>query len=62
MKVFIQNLIVEEDWQDLIECTLLAGFISLIAVGTITTIGIGVNQVYTNISNIAPLSGGGGEP
>jgi Flp pilus assembly pilin Flp len=41
---------------------LLAGFISLIAVGAITTVGTGVNQVYTDISNLAPLSGGGGGP
>ena len=59
MKAFIQNLIVEESGQDLIEYALLAGFISLIAVGAITAVGTGVNQVYVNLSNIAPLSGGG---
>ena len=62
MKTLIKNLIVEESGQDLIEYALLAGFISLIAVGAITTVGTGVNQVYVDIANIAPLSGGGGGP
>ena len=60
MKALIKSLIVGESGQDLIEYALLAGFISLIAVGAITTVGTGVNQVYVDIAAIAPLSGGGG--
>ena len=56
MKALIKNLIVEESGQDLIEYALLAGFISLIAVGAITAVGTGVNQVYTDIAAIDPLA------
>jgi len=56
MKTLLKKLVVEESGQDLIEYALLAGFISLIAVGAITAVGVGVNTVYTNISQIAPLA------
>ena len=56
MKRMLKKLMVEESGQDLIEYALLAGFISLIAVGAITAVGVGVNTVYTNISQIAPLA------
>lgn len=39
----------DENGQDLIEYALLAGFISLVAVSAITTVGQGVNTVYENI-------------
>jgi len=56
MKRMLKKLMVEESGQDLIEYALLAGFISLIAVGAIELVGDGVNQVYTDISQIAPLA------
>ena len=56
MKALIKNLIVEESGQDLIEYALLAGFISLIAVGAIELVGDGVLQVFTTISQTAPLA------
>ena len=60
MKALIKNLIVEESGQDLIEYALLAGFISLIAVAAITTLGLGVQGVYEDIAAIEPLAGAGG--
>lgn len=49
----------EDDGQDLIEYALLAGFISLVAVLAIESVGTGVNQVYSDIDdavgNITPL-------
>jgi len=58
MKALIKNLMIEESGQDLIEYTLLAGFISLVAVAAITTVGEGVDQVYQDIAAIEPLAGG----
>ena len=59
MKALIKNLIVEESGQDHIEYALLAGFISLVAVTAITTVGTGVNGVYgdiaTEVDQITPL-------
>ena len=45
-KNFVQN----ESGQDLIEYALLAGFISLVAVVAITSVGSGVNTVYGNLN------------
>jgi len=56
MKRMLKKLMVEESGQDLIEYALLAGFISLIAVGAIELVGDGVNQVYTDISQLPPLA------
>ena len=49
MKNLFSKFVREEDGQDLIEYALLAGFISLVAVVAITSVGSGVNTVYTNI-------------
>ena len=49
MKTFMTQLFQDECGQDLIEYALLAGFISLVAVGAITTVGTGVNTVYGSI-------------
>lgn len=54
MKTWITNLIVEDGGQDLIEYALLAGFISLIAVGAITAVGTGVNNVYEDVAAAVP--------
>jgi len=46
---FFKSLVHDESGQDLIEYALLAGFISLVAVAAITTVGTGVNTVYGGI-------------
>jgi len=50
MRLF-NRLVCEESGQDLIEYALLAGFISLVAVAAITSVGTGVNGVYGNINS-----------
>ena len=50
MKKFLIRLTVEEDGQDLIEYALLAGFIALASVAMITSVGEGVNTVYTAVN------------
>ncbi len=45
----LRKLVRKECAQDLIEYALLAGFISLVAVAAITTVGTGVNYVYHNV-------------
>ena len=42
---FVRN----DEGQDLIEYALLAGFISLVAVVAITSVGTGVNSIYNGI-------------
>ena len=49
MKNLFSKFVREENGQDLIEYALLAGFISLVAVVAITSVGSGVNTVYNNI-------------
>ena len=59
MTKILKHLIVEDGGQDLIEYALLAGFISLIAVAAIGTVGTGINGVYgeiaTEVDQITPL-------
>ena len=61
MRKFLIRLTVEEDGQDLIEYALLAGFIALSSVAMITSIGTGVNTVYTAVNEAVAGIGGGGE-
>jgi pilus assembly protein Flp/PilA len=49
MKNLFNRFMHEDQGQDLIEYALLAGFISLVAVVAITSVGTGVNAVYNNI-------------
>ena len=49
MKNILVRLMRDDEGQDLIEYALLAGFISLVAVAAITTVGTNVNTVYTNV-------------
>ncbi len=49
IKVFAIRLMTDDSGQDLIEYALLAGFISLVAVAAITSVGTGVNNVYDEI-------------
>lgn len=60
MKALLKRFVQEEEGQDLIEYALLAGFISLVAVAAITSVGQGVNGVYTNINaQVQAIPGGG---
>ena len=61
MKALLKRFVREEAGQDLIEYALLAGFISLVAVTAITSVGSGVNQVYGNINTqVGAIPGGSG--
>ena len=60
MTHFIHRFVRDDEGQDLIEYALLAGFISLVAVVAITSVGTGVNTVYANVeSQVAAIPGGG---
>ena len=50
MKKLLVRLIREDKGQDLIEYALLAGFISLAAVGAISAIGGSLNTLYTKVN------------
>ncbi len=50
MREFLLRLACEDEGQDLIEYALLAGFIALSSTAMITTIGTGVNTVYTAVN------------
>jgi pilus assembly protein Flp/PilA len=54
MKNMLVRLVRDDEGQDLIEYALLAGFISLVAVGAITLIGTNVNTLYTSVANAIP--------
>jgi Flp pilus assembly pilin Flp len=59
-KLWLQRIVREESAQDLIEYALLAGFISLVAVTAITSVGVGVNGVYNNINaQVTAIPGAG---
>ena len=59
MKRFLKRFVREENGQDLIEYALLAGFISLVAVVAITSVGTGINGVYNNINDrVVSIPGG----
>jgi Flp pilus assembly pilin Flp len=58
MKALLKRFVKNEEGQDLIEYALLAGFISLVAVAAITSVGVGVNGVYGNINaQVAAIPG-----
>ena len=48
------DLAKDESGQDLIEYALLAGFISLVAVAAITSVGSGVNAIYVDVNDQLP--------
>lgn len=54
------RLMREEDGQDMIEYTLLAGFIALVATAAISSIGSEVNIIYEEVANQIPAAPGGG--
>ena len=60
MKDFISRLVRDEAGQDLIEYALLAGFISLVAIAAIDSVGTGVNSVYNVIDGQGQAIPGGG--
>jgi pilus assembly protein Flp/PilA len=49
MKALFNRFVREENGQDLIEYALLAGFISLAAVGAITAVGTGLDGLYDTV-------------
>ena len=51
MQTLLRQLVRDDAGQDLIEYALLAGFIALASVAMITSIGTGVNTVYTNVNS-----------
>ena len=60
MRRLIARAVREDSGQDLIEYALLAGFISLIAIASITGIGVVVNSWYVGYGNtISTIPGGG---
>jgi pilus assembly protein Flp/PilA len=50
MTTLIMKLIADEHGQDLIEYALLAGFVSLVVVATVTNLGGAVNGIYTGLN------------
>ena len=46
----LKRFVRDEEGQDLIEYALLAGFISLVAVVAITSVGQGINGVYGDLN------------
>ncbi len=50
MRTFMMKLIADEHGQDLIEYALLAGFVSLVVVATVTNLGGAVNGIYTGMN------------
>jgi len=50
VKNLFKSFVKDESGQDLIEYALLAGFISLVAVTAITSVGTGVDGVYTDLT------------
>ena len=61
MRRLVLRAVREEDGQDLIEYAMLAAFISLVAIASITGIGEQVNSWYEGYANtIATIPGAGG--
>ena len=50
MQTLLSQFMRDDAGQDLIEYALLAGFISIASVAMITSIGTGVNTVYTAVN------------
>ena len=50
MTTLIMKLIADEHGQDLIEYALLAGFVSLVVVATVTNLGGAVNGIYAGVN------------
>jgi pilus assembly protein Flp/PilA len=51
MKALFNRFVREEKGQDLIEYALLAGFISLAAVGAVTAVGTELTTLYENVED-----------
>jgi len=59
MRRLIARAVRDDGGQDLIEYAMLAAFISLIAIASITSIGTAINGWYTGYSNtISTIPGG----
>ncbi len=53
--MFIQTLIADDRGQDLIEYALLAGFVSLVVVMTVTNLGAAVNTIFSGVNTQVAL-------
>ena len=62
MRQWLLQLARADHGQDLIEYALLTGFISLVSVAIITSVGTGVNNVYGNIAGVFTTGSGSGTP
>jgi Flp pilus assembly pilin Flp len=61
MRRLVLRGVLEEDGQDLVEYAMLAAFISLVAIVSITGIGSQVNSWYQGYANtVATIPGAGG--
>lgn len=60
VKRLAASLVRSSEGQDLIEYALLTGFLSLIAVVAITSVGEGVDTTYANMADAVNGIGGGG--
>lgn len=50
VKISMMTLVADDRGQDLIEYALLAGFVSLVVVATVTNLGTSVNTLYTSVN------------
>jgi pilus assembly protein Flp/PilA len=59
MTRLLYRFVADDQGQDLIEYAILTGFIALVAVAAITSVGTAVNQVFVNIqSQLTAVPGG----
>ena len=59
MTRLLYRFVADDQGQDLIEYAILTGFIALVAVAAITSVGTAVNQVFVNIqSQLSAVPGG----
>ena len=50
LNLYLRNLLVEEEGQDVIEYVLILGLISIIAVASMIAAGVQVNNVWTAVT------------
>ncbi len=51
MKEMIRKMWHDDNGQDMVEYALIAGLVSIIAVVAVTSAGVSINTVWTNVSN-----------
>ena len=58
MKNLFTRFVREDDGQDIIEYTLLAAFVSIVAATIIQTIGVDITTIYTNVKTQTAAAAG----